>query len=327
MLNMKHIITNMALLLAGAALAAEPLQLVQTTPLPAVKGGFDLMAADVSGQRLFVNAEDNGTTEVIDLKTGKLAHSIKDMHEPKWVVFRPELKKLYVANGDGKVRVFDSDSYAPLGVIEFKKKANNLRYDDATAQLFVGVGKTFGAIAIVDAKTDKVLAEIPLTNFPKQFEVEGDSIFVNVPMANHIAVISRSKQAVVATWPVAEAKDNIPMGFDRERHRLFIGCGPGKLVVFDTQSGKSVASLDIALDSDGVSFDAKRHLIYISCAEGSLDVVQQIDADHYQFTARIATAKGAGTSIFVPELDRLFLAVPQRDGQTAEIRIYSPVAP
>ena len=324
---MKHIFTHMALLLAGAALAAEPLQLVQTTPLPAIKGGFDLMTADVSGQRLFVNAEVNGTTEVIDLKTGKHAHTIKDMHEPKWVVFRPELKKLYIANGDGKVQVLNSDSYAPRGVIEFKEKANNLRYDAATAQLFVGVGKTFGAIAIVDAKTDKVLAEIPLANFPKQFEVEGDSIFVNVPAANHIAVISRSKQAVVATWPVAEAKNNIPMGFDRERHRLFIGCEPGKFVVFDSRSGKPVASLDITPDSDGISYDAKRHLIYISCAEGSLDVVHQTDVDHYEFAGRIQTAKGAGTSIFVPELDRLFLAVPQRDGQTAEIRSYSPVAP
>lgn len=327
MLIMKHILINMALFLAGAALAAEPLRLVQTIPLPAVKGGFDLMAADVSGQRLFVNAEDNGTTEVIDLKTGKLAHSIKDMHEPKWVVFRPELKKLYIANGNGKLQVLDSDSYAPRGVIEFKEKANNLRYDADTAQLFVGVGKNFGAIAIVDAKRDKVLAEIPLANFPKQFEAERDSIFVNVPTANHIAVISRSKQAVVATWPVAEAKENIAMGFDRERHRLFIGCGPGKLVVFDTQSGKSITSIDIAPDSDGVSFDARRHLIYISCADGSLDVVQQIDADHYEFTSRIPTAKGAGTSIFVPGLDRLFLAVPQRDGQTAEIRTYSPVEP
>ncbi len=321
---MKPNILLLIALFAVAAHAAEPLRLVQTVPLPAVKGGFDLMAVDLAGQRLFVNAEDNGTTEVIDLKAGKLAHTIAGMHEPKWVVFRPELHKLYIANGDGAVRVLDSATYEPRGVIEFREKANNLRFDAATAQLFVGVGKTFGAIAVVDAKTDKVLAQIPLANFPKQFEVEGDSIFVNVPTANHVAVVSRSKQAVVATWPIAEAKGNIPMGFDRERHRLFIGCEPGKLVVFDTQTGKSVASLDIAPESDGISFDAKRRLLYISCGAGSLDVVRQLDADHYEFAGRVPTVKGAGTSIFVPELDRLFLAVPQRDGQSAEIRSYSP---
>ena len=319
------VIFLIAALFALAAPAAEPLRLVQTVPLPAVKGGFDLMAVDIAGQRLFVNAEDNGTTEVIDLKTGRLAHTITGMHEPKWVVFRPELKKLYVANGDGAVRVLDSATYAPRGVIEFREKANNLRYDTGAAQLFVGVGKTFGAIAVVDGKTDKTLTEIPLADFPKHFEVEDDSIFVNVPTANHIAVVSRSKRAVVATWPVVEAKGNIPMGFDRERHRLFVGCEPGKLVVFDTQAGKSVASLDIAAESDGIHFDTKRRLLYISCGAGSLDVVRQLDADHYEFAGRVPTAKGAGTSLFVPELDKLFLAVPQRDGKTAEIRTYAPI--
>lgn len=312
------------LLLPCCVFAAEPLHLVQTVPLPHVKGGFDLMAVDVAGQRLFLNAEDNGTTEVIDLKAGKLIHTITGMHEPKWVVFRPELKKLYIANGDGKVHVLDPDSYAERGVIEFKEKANNLRYDAASAQLFVGVGKSFGAIGIVDAKTDKIIGEVPLANFPKQFEIDGDSIFVNVPAANHVAVVSRSKQSVVATWPVAEAKDNIPMNIDRAQHRLFIGCGPGKFVVIDTQTGKSVASLDIAADSDGISYDALRHLIYVSCGEGSLDVVKQTDADHYERIARISTVKGAGTSIFNADLDRLFLAVPQSADHVAELRTYQP---
>lgn len=307
------------------ASAAEPLHLEKTYPLPAVKGGFDLMAADVAGQRLFVNAEDNGTTEVIDLKAGKLAHTISGMKEPKWVVFRPELKKLYIANGDGNLRVFDSDTYEPRGVIPFKEKTNNLRYDPKPAELFVGVGKTFGAIAIVDAKTDKTLAEIPLANFPKQFELDGDLIYVNVPTANHVEVVSRSKKSVIATWPVTGATGNVPMGFDREHHRLFIGCESGKLVVLDTQDGKSVASVDIAEKTDGVAYDAKRQLIYISCAGGTLDVVHQTDADHYEFSARIPTAKGAATSLFVPELDRLFLAVPQLEGQSAEIRSYAPV--
>lgn len=310
---------------APASRFPEALKLVQTIALPEVKGGFDLMTVDLAGQRLFVNAEENGTTEVLDLKAGKLAHTITGMPEPKWVVFRPELKKLYIANGDGKVHVLDSASYEPRGVIEFKEKSNNLRYDAEAAQLFVGVGDTFGAIAVVDATTDKTLAEIPLDNYPKQFELDGDLIYVNVPVAHHVAVVSRSKQAVIATWPVTEAKDNIPMALDRERHRLFIGCGPGKLVVFDTNAGKSIASLPIAPDSDGVSFDAKRSLLYISCGSGSLDVVRQIDADHYEFVKSTPTRERAATSIFVPELDRLFLAVPEHNDQKAEIRSYAPV--
>ncbi len=300
------------------------LRLVQTVSLPEVKGGFDLMAADVSGLRLFMNAEANGTTEVIDLEAGKHAYTIKGMPEPKWVVFRPELQKLYIANGGGKVFVLDSKTYTERNVIDFKEKANNLRYDSKTSQLFIGVGDTFGAIAIVDAKSDKAVAEIPLANYPKQFEIDGDLIYVNVPAENHIAVVSRKMNAVIAFWPVTQAKENIPMSIDRERHRLFVGCASGKLVVFDTTTGESVADLDIATDSDGISYDLKRQHIYISCGSGSLDVVKQLDADHYEFVGRIATVKGAATSIFDPELDRLFLAVPQGEGQSAELRIYAP---
>ena len=298
-------------------------QLTQTIALPLVKGEFDLMAVDLAGQRLFLNAQDNNTTEVIDLATGKVAHTITDVTEPKWAVYRPELHRLYIANGNGNVRVLDADSYATQRTIAFKEKANNLRFDAKTGELFVGVGKKFGAIGVVDTRTDKTTAEIPLANFPKQFEVEGNLIYVNVPTANHIAVIDRKKKAVVATWPVEAAKGNIPMGFDRARHRLFIGCEPGKLAVLDSANGKQIAALDIAPEPDGVYYDAQRRLIYISCGDGSLDVVRQTDADHYEFAGRVPTAKGAATSLFVPERNQLFLAVPQREGQTAELRVYS----
>lgn len=301
----------------------ELLRLVQTIALPNIKGGFDFMALDLAGKRLFLNAEDNNTTEVIDLAAGKLTHTITDVTEPKWVVYRPELHRLYIANGNGNVRVLDSDSFATLRTITFKEKANNLRFDAKTGELFVGVGKTFGAIGIVDTHTDKITAEIPLANFPKQFEIDGNLIYVNVPGANHVAVVDRKKKAVVATWPVTAAKGNIPMGFDRVRHRLFIGCEPGKLAVLDSTRGKQVAELDIAPEADGVYYDARRRQIYISCGEGALDVVRQVDADHYELAGRVPTAKSAATSLFVPELSQIFLAVPQREGQTAELRIYS----
>jgi DNA-binding beta-propeller fold protein YncE len=312
-------------LTVAASLAGEPIlpKLVQTIALPAVKGGFDLMAVDVQGKRLFLSAEDNNTMEVIDLAAGKPLRSVGGFHQPKWVVYRPELHKLYVSNGNGELRILDSSSFAPLKSLYFKEKANNLRYDFKTKQLFVGVGNTFGAIGIVNTKADVLADEIKVEGFPKQFELEQNRIFVNVPTANHIAVIDRERKAVVATWAVSEAKGNVPMGFDRSHHRLFIGCEPGKLVIFDTNLGKSVASLAIGAASDGVYYDAKRRQIYVSCGAGSIDVIQQIDPDHYKFAGRIPTADGAGTSLFVAAFDRLYLAVPQRDQQQAELRVYS----
>jgi DNA-binding beta-propeller fold protein YncE len=306
------------------AVAAPPLTLEKSIPLPGVKGGFDLMAVDSPGQRLFLCAEENNTVEVLDLAAGQRVKSLHGFAEPKWAVYRAEQQRLYISQASGAVAVLDSRTFAPVKEYKFREKANNLRFDAATGELFVGIGKTFGAIAIVDTAKDATTGEIPLADFPKQFEVEGGRIFVNVPKANHIAVIDRAKREVVATWLVAEAKDNVPMGFDRAQHRLFVGCEPEKFVVFDSVAGKSIASLDIAAESDGIHYDAKRHRIYVSCGAGSLDVVAQTDADHYALATSVPTVKGAGTSWFSPELDRLYLAVPAHDGQPAELRVYQP---
>jgi DNA-binding beta-propeller fold protein YncE len=309
--------------LPGAGEAAPSLAVALVIPLPHVKGGFDLMAADVPGQRLFVAAEDNNTVEVIDLAAGKHLRSISGFIEPKWVVYRPEAQRLYVScGGDGSVRVLESRTFGEIKRFEFKEKANNLRYDAKTKELFVGVGNTFGAIGIIDTARDAVAGQVTLASFPKQFEVAGNCIYVNVPEANHIAVVDRRKMTVVERWPVTEAKGNVPMGADPGHERLFIGCEPGKLVVFETGSGKAVASVDINPEPDSIYYDTKRKRIYISCGEGSIDVVARTGGEKYKLMDRIATAKGAATSLFIPEFDRLCLAVPQRGRDSAEIRLY-----
>ena len=282
------------------------------------------MAADAAGQRLFLAAQDNNTLEVIDLAAGKNLRSVTGFNEPKWVVYRPEAQRLYVSNGgDGSVRVLDSRTFAPIRRFDFREKANNLRYDAQAALLFVGVGKTFGEIAVVDAAKDAVVGSIALEGFPKQFELDGDRIYVNVPKANHVAVLDRKSMKQVAAWPVAAAKENVPMGFDRTHRRLFIGCEPGKLAVLDAASGVAVAALDISAEPDSIYYDAARWLVYISCGAGFIDVVRQLDADCYELAERLPTAPGAATALFVPELKRYCLAVPQTDKQSAELRVYT----
>ncbi|MCL5270449.1 MAG: hypothetical protein M1457_07855 [bacterium] len=301
------------------------LTLSHTTSLPDVKGGFDLMAADLKGMRLFVAAQDNDTVEIIDLKAGKWLGRLSELNDPKWIVYLAERQRIYVANGGtGACSIFDAKTLRPIKQLQFKEKANNLRYDPESKLLYVGVGNTFGSLGIIDTVKESIVGEILLANFPKQFELErnGQRIFVNVPSANHVAVVDRQTRKVIATWPIKEAKENVPMGQDAGSRRLFIGCDPGTLVVLDVASGKSVASVPIHTGCDGVYYDSQRKRIYISCGEGFIDVIKQIDADHYERTESIPTAAGAGTSLLLPTLNKLILAVPERKDGKAEIRGY-----
>lgn len=308
---------------AGESPDASVLRLVQTIALPGVRGNLDQMAIDVAGQRLFVAAQDNHTLEVVDLRSGTRARSLEGFNEPKWIVYRPESQRLYVSTAaDGGVAVLDARSFARVTSFAFAEKANNLRFDPATGQLFVGVGRTVGGLGIIDTQADAVIGTIPLASPPKQFELDGARILVNEPAANQVAVVDRDRRSTSATWPVSPATDNDPMALDRVNQRLIVGGGAGSLAVLDTGSGAVVASLGISADPDGIHYDAARRLIYVSCGAGSIDVIRQTGADGYALIERIPTAPGAATSLFVPELGRLFVAVPGHDDQSAAIRLY-----
>ncbi len=303
---------------------AAPLRLIDTIPLRNVDGRIDHMVADVRGQRLFVAALGNNTVEVIDLSKGKQTQTIRDLQEPQGVLYLPENNNIFVANaGDGTCKVFDSNSLDLTNTHDFGDDADNLRYDAAARRVYVGYGN--GALGIIAAGTPSREGDIRLAGHPESFQLEktGGRIFVNVPTATQVAVVDREKRAVVGTWSLEGARSNFPMALDEMNRRLLVGTrNPPKLVVLDTDSGKVVASPIIDGDTDDVFYDAQRKRVYVSCGAGFIDVLDQTDADHYDLTVAIPTASGARTSLFVPELSRLYLAVPHRGDQGAEIRIY-----
>ncbi len=314
------------ILLANVVQAEEfaPLRLVQTIPLPGVDGRIDHMAVDVKGQRLFVAALGNNTVEVLDLRAGKRVHSITGLPEPQGVGFIPEFNKLFIANAkNGACDVFDASSFKRIKSINFSDDADNVRYDAAVRRVYVGYGS--GALGIVDAATGDRLGEIKLDGHPESFQLEksGTRAFVNVPTAQKVVVVDRDKRTTITSWPTTGAAANFPMAIDETHHRLFVGFRkPAKLVVFDTETGKVIASLDSAGDADDVFYDSSRRRIYVSGGEALLSIFQQVDADHYKPITKIPTASGARTSLFVSELNRLYLAVPHRGSQKAEIRVY-----
>ncbi len=302
----------------------EAFKLTQTIPLPGVEGRIDHLALDAANDRLFVCALGNNTVEVLDLRKGERIHSITGLGAPQGIAYIPELNRIFVANDKGGIfRIYDGKSFEAVGELDFKDDADNVRYDSATKQIYVGFGS--GGIAIVNAADGKQIGSIKLSAHPEAFELEknGRRIFVNVPNSRHVAVIDRGRGEVTAKWQTDLAFGNFPMALDEANHRLFVGCRlPSKLVVLNTESGEIVAKIDISGDTDDVFFDSKRHRIYSICGAGKIDLIKQADPNNYQTLAKIDTAAGARTGLFVPDRDTLFVGVPHRGSQQAEIRAY-----
>jgi DNA-binding beta-propeller fold protein YncE len=310
--------------LAVAESGDATIKLAQTIPLPGVEGRIDHFAFDAAAERLFVCALGNNSVEVLDLRKGEQIHSITGLGAPQGVAYMPELDRILVANDDGGVcKIYDGKSFQQIGELNFKDDADNVRYDEAAKKIYVGFGS--GGIGIVNAADGKQIGSVKLSAHPEAFELEknGKRIFVNVPNSRHVAVIDSDQGKVVATWKTDLAFGNFPMALDEANHRLFIGCRiPSKLVVLNTDSGDVVAKIDISGDPDEVFYDGKRHHIYAICGAGKIDIIEQTDPNAYKTLTKVDTADGARTGLFVPERDTLFIAVPHRGSQKAEIRAY-----
>jgi hypothetical protein len=113
------------------------------------------------------------------------------------------------------------------------------------------------------------------------------------------------------------------MAFDESRERLFVVCRkPARLVIINTFTEQHEALLPCVEDADDIYWNEAAGQLYVIGGEGFIDVFENRDRD-LKLLSRIATATGARTGLFVPEWQKLFVAVPHRGQQAAEIHMFN----
>ena len=311
----------------------EPLKLVATIPLPGLKDGdFDHFAPDIDGHRLFLTDEENDKVDVLDTATNTRVHTIEDAKAPHAILYRKDLKKLVVVDSDASaVRVYDSETYKPLGEIKVSIDADSIAYDPATRYLYVVNGgreahTPYSLISVIDTNASKKLRDIKVVSNRVEalvLEKSGPRLFCNITGQNTVGVLDRNKGSLLATWPLPPGdQTNVAMAFDEANHRLFVSARkPGRLIVLNSDTGKVIAELPSVGMVDDAAYDAKYKRIYLA-GDGYLDVFEQQDPDHYSLLEKVQGGFRAKTGILVPELNRYYLAVPHREGKDAEVRVY-----
>ncbi len=326
------------------------LRLVQTISLSGVNGRLDHMAVDLEKKRLFVAAVDNGTLEVVDLDAQKVIKSIPGIKDAQDAIFLGgQFNKLYVSSLDGTVRIFQGESFRLIQALKLEPDPNRLLYDPATDLIYFGYGgqnagfDAYGRVGIMQANrgapSDQFVADMIAPTYrpghlaEMAMEDEGKLLICD-SRADLIFQFDTRKRAFLKSWP-ARGDGAGDMALDRTGHRLFVGTRiPAEMTVYDSLSGKEIVSLPGPETMDGVHYDADLKRIYMSggrwygtpeASPGWVYVYQQKDADHYQLVSKIRTRPGSGTSLFVPQLKRLYVASQAIGDQKAAILIFETV--
>ena len=294
-----------------------PLKLVATTPLPDFTGDFDHFAVDLKGKRLFLTAEDHKTVEVFDLD-GKRIHSITGFGQPHAAVVLAD-SNIIVTDGDGfgQVALVNGKDYKIMSTIKLPPGVDGAVFNPVNQYYYVESGsdepsaKTH-VINIIDTKAFKLVGAITLPgNHSEAMAIDraGKKMYINLTGADQVGVVDLETRKLVAQWPVPDAQTANALVLDEPNHRLFIATRkPAKFFVYDTDTGKVVTTLPTAEMHDDMWFDLARKRIYVTGTETTA-VMEQRDADHYSHVADVPTGYRAKTSIYVPELNRLYIAV------------------
>ena len=305
---------------------SAPLSVETKIALGDIQGRIDHLAVDLNRQRLYVAELGNDTVGVIDLQQRKVINRLAGLKEPQGIAYEPSTDTVYVANGgDGSVRLYKGADLRPLTRLALGEDADNVRVDPDTHYVWVGYGS--GALAAIDPVSTKTVAEIPLRGHPESFRLDpqGSHIFVNVPDVGEIGVVDRKARRQIASWKTSPLTANYPLILDGPQTVLAVFRHPARIGVFQKQDGRLLQALDTCDDSDDVFADARRGRLYVTCGAGFVEIFAH-EGLKYRSVGKLATSSGARTSLFVPELDRLYLAVRAQRNEPATIWVLRPEA-
>ncbi len=290
--------------------------------MPNVNGRIDHMDVNLKEEIVYIAALGNNSLEIIDIRKGKLLHSITGLDEPQGVGFIPQHNEIFVANGgNGACDFYNATTYEKVAVVKLSSDADDVRYDSINRKIYVGYGD--GGIAIIDADSHKQIADIKLPGHPEGFQLYKsiNRLFVNVPDADIIAVIDLNGQKLIAQWKNVGSA-NFPMAIDTITHKVFAGYRrPAKFVVLDGKTGKKLSSNETVSDMDDVYFDQNTKEVVISGGGGFVNIFKQ-DQNTYKQVVNVPTRSGARTSLLIPQL-RLFVLAERASGnRDAALLVY-----
>ncbi len=314
----------------GAAAQAQPFyHLDSAVTLTGAAPEWDYVTLDPARGYLFIGRRADGVT-VFDVNAQKVVRNIDKSEDANAAVLVPEFDRGYTINGDGTTTAFQLSTLKSIDRIKIGEDADSAFYDPATKQLAFTMGDS-RKIAFVDAKTGKILGELPMDSKKLDGTVpDGEgNLFMALRDRNLVVKIDAAQRKVTGQWNTAPCEEPTAVAFDKANKRIFVGCR-GKnpvLAVLDSDSGKLITTLEIGHGNDGVIYDGATRKIYTSNGvDANLVIYDQVAPDTYKLAEATTTRPYARTMALDPKTKKLYLVTAEGTADPAK-KINRAVAP
>ena len=294
----------LALGAAAAPVQAQSYHVVKTLTLGG-DGGWDYLALDTAGHRLFIARQDR--VMVVDPAAGTVLGVIPGLNRAHGVAFDYASGHGFATSGaDSTVTMFDLKTLRVLGRTVAAIDDDGILYDPATRRIFTMNGDAGSATAI-DPVTGRRIGAVDLGGKPEFGVSAGDGkLYVNLEDKSEVVEVDAQALKVTRHWSIAPCQSPSGLAIDRASHRLFSGCHNGLMGVSDAVAGKLVTTVPIGRGVDACRFDAANHLAFASNGDGTLTVIREETPDTYSVVSNATTKQGARTMELDEATHRLY---------------------
>lgn len=315
---MRKISILLVVLLAAMAAMAQTKPLYEQTAKWTIggEGGWDYLTLDQDGNRLFV--AHGMKIEAIDLDSGKVVGQM-DSNGAHGVALAPEEHLGFFTNGrTGIVTVFDSKTLKPQSEIKAGENPDAIVYDPHSKHIIVMNGRSKDMMAI-DPKSLKVVASVPLGGKLEFAASDKGHVYVNVEDTGEIAVVDSKTWKPGARWKLNGCEEPSGLAIDEKSDHLFAVCGNKQMMIVDTKTGNTVATLPTGEGTDAAGFDPGLNRAFASNGrDATLTIVDGKDGK-YTVAGNVTTLRGARTMALDPRSHKIYLATaefgPPAEGQ------------
>jgi DNA-binding beta-propeller fold protein YncE len=289
---------------------------VDLTP-PAGDGTSEFDHGDVhrATGRVFVAHTAANTVEVMDSLSHSRLMTIPGCPEGSGVVCAQEEGIVFAAaRGAGKVLVIEARSGKGLREIAVGPRPNGLAWDPDRKRLLVAYAQENQAVLLApldssSATSEQATEAVPLPGRPRWcvYDRARSRFLINIREPACVAVLSALTGEQMALWPVSAAEPH-GLDLDPDGERAFVACDAGVVVALSLDDGREVGRARIAGAPDAIWYNARRERLYVAIEDpGAVDV---LDTQAMTLEEEVVTERGAHTTAFDPNLQRLYVFLP-----------------